>query len=406
MDKKTQSDIISTLPQNIIDNILCLMPIRDALRTSVLSKKWQYSWQSMPKLVFTGNMVTVSSDHLCGQVKNYKLASGIFHVLLLHNGPETLVFDCSDGRFRMQSEFSRVIRYLAKGNKVKELYFYNSNSFYKIPISFFTLQSLEVVHLEDCAFEPPLTFNKFSRLKVMTFVNVEVSAQMLQRFLSKCPLLEYLALDGDPLGVDFVEGENKFTFVDLLQYVPLIKSLNTSKYYMKYLSAGGMPHKLPTTLANLKHLLSDVCLVKQNEISSALCMIRSAPLLVEITIMVNMLLLMVAALYTFIDMFSNQMYDNETFPTPRTPTNFLDLEGYPDLKLDHLEMLEIQEFSNLPLEMEFVKLIMAKSPVLKKVRIVLRDNVSVDEELEMLRDLILLPFPRASPSARLTIVRP
>ena len=63
------------------------------------------------------------------------------------------------------------------------------------------------------------------------------------------------------------------------------------------------------------------------------------------------------------------------------------------------------QFKNLALELEFVKLIMAKSPMLKKARIELSDNVSNDEELKLLKDLIRLPFPRASPSAILIIER-
>ncbi|KAF5762134.1 putative FBD domain-containing protein [Helianthus annuus] len=185
--------------------------------------------------------------------------------------------------------------------------------------------------------------------------------------------------------LNFVTGENKFTFGDLLQCVPLIQTLDISKCYMKYLCAGGMPHKLPTSLVHLKELVLCVCLAEQNGISSALCIIRSSPVLETMRFL---------------------MYDNEKLPVQQTATNFLDLEGYPDMKMDHLETLEIYDFSNLRLETEFVKLIMAKSPVLKKVLIELDDNVSVDEELKMLREMVLNPIPRASPSAKLTIVRP
>ena len=55
--------------------------------------------------------------------------------------------------------------------------------------------------------------------------------------------------------------------------------------------------------------------------------------------------------------------------------------------------------------MAFVKLIMANSPLLKKARIELSSNVSADEELQMFRDLVLLPFPRASPSTKFIIER-
>ncbi|KAJ0823236.1 putative F-box domain, FBD domain, leucine-rich repeat domain superfamily [Helianthus annuus] len=379
------SDIISTLPLNIIESILSLMPLRDALRTSVLSKKWRYTWRGMPKLVFTNNMVTVSSDHLCLQLKKYKLISAIFHVLLLHKGPEILKFHCSFVHLHMESEFAQIISYLARENTLKQLFIFSDDRSYKLPISFFSLQGLEFVHLYNCTFEPPLTFNGFSSLTSVRIWNVDVSAQMLKQFLSKCPLLEYLCLVGCQKVLDFVAGENKFTFGDLLQCVPLIQTLAISKYYMKYLCAGVMPHKLPTSLAHLKNLFLNVCLVEQNEISYSLCIIRSSPVLEKIHFL---------------------MYDNEKLPVHQTPSNFLDPEDYPDLMLDYLVTLEIENFSKLPLEMKFVKLIMAKSPLLKNVKIKLNDNVSVDEEMKMLKDMLRLPFLRASPCAELIIDRP
>ncbi|KAJ0445100.1 putative F-box domain, FBD domain, leucine-rich repeat domain superfamily [Helianthus annuus] len=381
---KTQSlnsDFISTLPQNIIEDILTRIPLQEALRTSVLSKKWRYTWRGMPKLVFTDKMV----NHLHIQLNKYKLISAIFHVLLFHNGPTIVEFRCSLGKLHMESEFAQILSYLARGNTVKEFSFISDNRFNKLPVSFFALQGLEAVHLENCTLEPPLTFNGVSSLMTMTFQNVEVSVQMLQRFISKCPLLHYLVLIELEKGIESVPAGNNFTLVDLFQCVPLLETFVITKHYMKYLCAGGMPHKLPASLVHLKNLALDVCLMEQNEISSALCIIRSSPELK------NMIFL---------------MYDNEKLPVQQTATNFLDLEGYPDLKFDHLEMLKIENFSNLPLEIEFVKLIMAKSPVLKKVQIELNGNVSVDEELKMLREMVSNPIPRASPSAKLTIVRP
>ncbi|MFS8031848.1 putative leucine-rich repeat domain superfamily, F-box-like domain superfamily [Helianthus anomalus] len=340
---KTQclnSDIISTLPQSIIeDNILIHMTLRDAVRTSILSKEWRYTWRSMPKLVFTYEMVKRPSNHCCTLFHKYKLVNAIFNVLLLHNGPTILEFESLFGNFCIESEFAQIISYLAKGNKVE----------------------------------------------VLSFDNVEVSAQMLRQFVSKCPLLEYFCLLGCQKGLDFATGENKFTFVDLLQCVPLIVTLDISKYYMKYLSAGGMPRKLPTSLARLEYLYLDLCMAEKDEISSALCMIMSSPLLKKIHF---------------------EMYDNEEPLVQQTPTDFLDPEDYPDMNLDYLEILMIDDFSNLPFEMEFVKLIMAKSPKLEEVRIKLRCTVSVNEELKMVKDMLLLPFSRASPYARLIIDRP
>ncbi|KAJ0642674.1 putative F-box domain, FBD domain, leucine-rich repeat domain superfamily [Helianthus annuus] len=359
--RSLNSDIISTLPQNIIEDILTRMPLRSALRTSVLSMKWRYTWRGMPKLVFTDDLV--ASNHLSRQLKKYKLVNAILHVLLFHNGPETLEFDCSVVRLHMESEFAQIISYLARGNTVKKIIFISDNRSFKLPVSFFALQGLEVVHLDTCTLEPPLTFNGASSLTRMTFRNVEVSAQVLQRFISKCSLLHYFVLVELEKGIESVPEGNNFTFVDLFQCVPLLNTFAITKHYMKVL------FKLKIT--------SDVRLWR----------------LLNLT-------------FVFGQSTCVQMYDNEKLPVQQTATNFLDLEGYPDMKLDHLETFWINNFSNLPLEMEFVRLIMAKSPVLKKVRILLNDNVSVDEEVKMLRELVSNPIPRASPSAKLTIVRP
>ncbi|KAF5727782.1 hypothetical protein HS088_TW22G01479 [Tripterygium wilfordii] len=55
------SDIISDLPGNIIDNILTCLPIRDAVRTSILSRKWRFKWLDLSQLVLT---TPSAKDHL------------------------------------------------------------------------------------------------------------------------------------------------------------------------------------------------------------------------------------------------------------------------------------------------------------------------------------------------------
>ncbi|XP_076900039.1 F-box/FBD/LRR-repeat protein At1g13570-like [Bidens hawaiensis] len=261
------------------------MPVRDAVRTCILSKKWRYSWRSMPKLAFTNQLVKVSSSSRRKQL-NCKIANAIFHVLLLHDGPEILEFNSSVGHINVESEFVNIMSYLAKANRLKELIFCNDDRSYKLPVSFFLLLGLERIDLQNCTFETPLTYNAFTRLKSVTFRNVEASSKMLQRFLSKCPLLEYLYLGHHGrLEFDVAVGGDKFTLVDLLWCVPLIRSLVISSYYIKDLSAHGMPHKLPTSVVRLKNLTLVVHLMKHNEISSALCVISISPMLEKIKFM-------------------------------------------------------------------------------------------------------------------------
>ncbi|KAJ0432731.1 putative leucine-rich repeat domain superfamily, F-box-like domain superfamily [Helianthus annuus] len=52
LPKVERVDRITTLPQAIVETILCLLPIEEAARTSVLSREWRYKWTTIPKLEF------------------------------------------------------------------------------------------------------------------------------------------------------------------------------------------------------------------------------------------------------------------------------------------------------------------------------------------------------------------
>lgn len=87
--------------------------------------------------------------------------------------------------------------------------------------------------------------------------------------------------------------------------------------------------------------------------------------------------------------------------------DLVDLQDCSDLKLDHLEKLvEMLNFYNLATEVKFVKLILAKAPLIKKVRIELNANISVHEEVRILRDFLRVTFSRSSPLANFIIERP
>nr|GEX66019.1 hypothetical protein [Tanacetum cinerariifolium] len=81
-------------------------------------------------------------------------------------------------------------------------------------------------------------------------------------------------------------------------------------------------------------------------------------------------------------------FNVQKLKVPRTSIDFLDIQDSSSFKLDHLEELEMVDFNNLAIEINIVKLVFASSHVLKKVRITLNTEVSVDEEMMMLRDFV------------------
>lgn len=74
MAKFSRKDFISDLSQSIIEKVLTELPIRDAVRTSILSKHWRYQWTTMTQLVFDEKCVSYSDDR---QVTDRKLVNFI-----------------------------------------------------------------------------------------------------------------------------------------------------------------------------------------------------------------------------------------------------------------------------------------------------------------------------------------
>lgn len=161
------------------------MPIRDAVRTSILSRKWRSCWMTIPKLVFHDKLVEVPSNLI--HLKEYTFVSVIFNVLLLHSGP-LLEFEYV-GEIRMDYGFDQILLYLSRNKIVKKFIFKISSYYYKLPSSFFSLQGLESLELTNCILELPSTFDGFSRLKSLCFICVEVTSKVFQSFLSNCPVL-------------------------------------------------------------------------------------------------------------------------------------------------------------------------------------------------------------------------
>ena len=193
VEPEPDPDRISCLPGHVIDQILTYLPVREAVRTSVLSTKWRNKWYTLPNLVFDRNCVAAIDDQLFIERKFLKIVD---HVLLLHSGPINM-FKFYDEHLIGESFLSDIDRWILHltRSSIKELVLEVwIEGYYKIPWCLFSCQSLHHLKLHWCCLKPPTTFEGFRSLKSLDLNLVTVAQDAFENLISGCPLLEKLKL--------------------------------------------------------------------------------------------------------------------------------------------------------------------------------------------------------------------
>ncbi|KAK4383959.1 Retrovirus-related Pol polyprotein from transposon TNT 1-94 [Sesamum angolense] len=220
------ADRISNLPSNVIDNILTLLPLHDAVRTSVLSKGWQYKWVTVPYLVFDWTF------NLSG---NYSIESIIYQVLLLHRGPIVKFKFCG---FKFGPDINNWLYFLSD-HRVEELVLMNSvynPEQWLISHNLFTFDHLMHLFLANVEVRLPSTFKGFRRLLSLDLISVEFEPEELNMFISKCPMLDLAptsSLLSSPTDISFTpcpSGSSPSAGSNGFHRSPLFPSLHSAAY--------------------------------------------------------------------------------------------------------------------------------------------------------------------------------
>ncbi|XP_022895222.1 F-box/FBD/LRR-repeat protein At1g13570-like [Olea europaea var. sylvestris] len=321
--------------KHIIDNILSSLPLRDAVRTSILSSKWRFKWVTLPHLVFENQSVLISAQDQT-IIKN-KLVSVIDHVLLLHTGP-IYRFKLSHRDLQGVSDVDRWILFLSRGFVKEFILEIWKGHRYKLPSSMYSFQKLIHLELFNCLLKPPYTFNGFKSLKSLDLQHITMDQGAFEDMVSNCPLLERLTLmnfDGfthlkihapnlvffdvggvfeevdfhDTINLAIVSiglysntgSDRNMAFgctgnlIKFFANLPRIQRLEVQNFFLKYLAAGGVPVKLPTPCIVLTFLSIRVNFNDMEEDLAALCLLRSCPNLQELELFVSSCILCTVA---------------------------------------------------------------------------------------------------------------
>nr|GEV14974.1 hypothetical protein [Tanacetum cinerariifolium] len=347
-------DIISTLPSGIIDTILCFVPIKDAVRTSTLSKNWRYSWVAIPKLVFHWRDMPDKTT--------YGLLDVAHQVLLRHQGP-ILEFGLTlKNAIDMSVGIDKIISHLVSNssNTLKKLTVkvfipfeeYDSDTpLYELPLSVFSLHQLTDLHARDCAliYHPTSSgFRSLTSLYLESNNMITISKEALLRFFSNCPHLKQLELVLGDEGID-----EAITIIEVCKCLPVIEHMSFYRWTVEGSAQYSVRQKLPTELVHLKSFcLKMMNLFDDYGLRFVGLVMRNSPNLEKIKLEI-------------IDDYYRE-----------DDVKLVTLGDFGDIWLDHLKEVEIVHFENVEGEMEFVELILAKSPVLEKLMIVSKKKVS------------------------------
>ncbi|CAN0845628.1 F-box/FBD/LRR-repeat protein At1g13570, partial [Linum grandiflorum] len=170
---------------------MCL-PLRDAVKSSILSTKWRNLWTTLPTLVidqtFSHEMVARPSKDYNMEVIAKLIMSDVCKVLMLHRGP------LKDLSLSLSQFDHQILRFLPF-QTMESLTITNGGNCNISKIVFSSFSQLNKLCLSDCllAFSS-VSFEGFDRLTVLELRNVMFGADQPQlRFI--CPVLATLILD-------------------------------------------------------------------------------------------------------------------------------------------------------------------------------------------------------------------
>ncbi|GJW00823.1 F-box/FBD/LRR-repeat protein-like protein [Tanacetum coccineum] len=221
-----EMDRISKLPHAIRETILCLVPIKDAARTSVLSKEWRYSWTQIPKLVFNEYIFKFRTSPTRRRPMRRKLPSISLPTIckVLNEGTiDELTIEMNiRGWYRGIDD---ILDYLSQKIIKKLKLEFLDNCI--LPSSLFSLTHLTDLCLISCALDrDSLGLDSLGRLKTLHLEDLTASIENLVYFLSKCPSLKTVTVMQNRYSTGSIYDTKTSTIIDMFECLPMIENLS------------------------------------------------------------------------------------------------------------------------------------------------------------------------------------
>ncbi|KAJ1693347.1 hypothetical protein LUZ63_010045 [Rhynchospora breviuscula] len=190
----TDHDIITILPGEIKEKILTKLPIKEAVRTSILSTKWRYTWASIPEIFLKDDDLVSYLSTLDGAGASSRFTKIVDLLLFIHNGP-IVKFNLST-KHHCPEAFDRWILKLSRNGITTLLFSLNLpyGTKYIISSNFFLCNALQHVDLSMCAIKLPHGFEGFKLLRDLKLDQCTITAADTEKLVTSSPQLATLML--------------------------------------------------------------------------------------------------------------------------------------------------------------------------------------------------------------------
>ncbi|KAG7566685.1 F-box domain [Arabidopsis suecica] len=214
-------DIISTLSDCLLVLIISFLPFKDALKTSMLSKRWRYLYREVRNISFReSEMVTFAGNHIDQYYQRAQLVAYMVGWVDNFTGGVIESFElCLSNSYSFEQSVTRLIEFAVSKN-VKHLILDLSERSWRVrddavalergliqvPESFYKLTTLVTLKLFGCRFNPSRLANPGS-VKILCFRWIRL--ENISALIAKAPFLETLIMKNCwEVGLEAITGFN------------------------------------------------------------------------------------------------------------------------------------------------------------------------------------------------------
>lgn len=266
-------DIISTLPDPVLSIILSKIPIREAVRCSILSKRWKFLYTQIPRLLLSPfdlfaenrfDSTLVNDEALIAMIG---FAEDIISKLLLSHLEDLEGFHLINLFPNWKFSFDSVCEWVERAAKKKVKNLTLSDSPIREtppPPALFCCTHLVTLTIYNYILSKiPTHFMGFRSLITCTFVALELTDTSLAHFTSLCPLLE-------ELHIFFCDGLRKpvISAPNVTQVVVRsegLKTLTVNCPNLRTMEVPGMIKDLTVNGLGFQELSSTICQLKMQQ---------------------------------------------------------------------------------------------------------------------------------------------